>query len=193
MKPIVINKNQDIYGDTARGRILSVLYKNPEEEFSLSSLAEKSKVAKANIGKIIINLEDMGIIVVEKLSKIWRIRAQISNKNYINGKILYNLSLIYNSNLIEYLVDHFRNPKSISLFGSFRNGEDISTSDLDIAIEKDDIKEYKTIELNELGKIEKFFQRKIQLHVFNRKIIDDNLFNNIVNGITLNGFVEVSK
>ena len=87
--------------------------------------------------------------------------------------------------------EHYHNPKAIVLFGSYRKGEDISGSDIDIAIEKDDVKEYTTVRLNELLNLEKRLDRKIQVHLFNRKSVDVNLFNNIANGIVLSGFLEV--
>ena len=48
---------------------------------------------------------------------------------------------------MEFLNEYFGNPKAIILFGSFRLGEDLSTSDIDIAIEREGIDEYKTMSL----------------------------------------------
>ena len=36
-------------------------------------------------------------------------------------------------------------------------------------------------------------ERNIQIHFFSKKSIDNNLFNNIANGIVLYGFLEVNK
>jgi len=94
---------------------------------------------------------------------------------------------------VEFLAKEYNNPKSIILFGSFRKGEDVSSSDIDIAIEKEETKEYKTLFLKELADYEKFIRRRIQLHEFNRKIVDIHIFNNIANGIVLYGFLEVKK
>ena len=94
--------------------------------------------------------------------------------------------------MIEFIDEYFHNPKSIVLFGSFRKGEDISNSDIDIAVENDDFKKYKTTSLRELSKFEKVIGRNIQIHLFNRKNVDINLFNNITNGIVLSGFLEVN-
>jgi predicted nucleotidyltransferase len=91
------------------------------------------------------------------------------------------------------LVSHFKNPKAIVLFGSFRKGEDLSNSDIDIAIESDEVKEYQTIGLRELSEFEQFFRKKIQIHLFNRESADIGVFNNIANGILLWGFLEVKK
>lgn len=192
MKPIVHKKYLKLYGETAKNRIIEILFKYPEKEFSLSDLAKDAKVAKANIGSILAEFQKLGLINIEKLSKIWRIKTNQANWFYIRNKIVYNLSFVYRSGLVDFLIDFFKNPKDIILFGSFRKGEDLSNSDIDIAIESDD-KEYKIIRLKELEGFEKIINRRIQVHVFNKKNVDINMFNNIANGIVLWGFLEVKK
>lgn len=190
-KPFVQKKDLKLYEETARQRILEVLFRFPDREFSLSDLATEAGVAKANIGKILDELYKGNLINITKLSKIWRIKANQSDWRFIKSKIVYNLNFVYQSGLIEFLVEHFKNPKAIILFGSFRKGEDISDSDIDIAIESDEVKEYEIIGLRELANFESDIERKIQIHLFNRKNIDINVFNNIANGVVLFGFLEV--
>lgn len=194
MKRTVVHKKyQALYNETAKRRILQVLFRYPEKEFSLSDLAREAGVAKANIGNILSEFQYAGLITIEKLSKIWRIKANLSNWHYLRNKIVYNLNFAYNSGLIEYLTDHFKNPKAIVLFGSFRKGEDLSSSDIDIAIESNEVKEHQIIGLRELSELEKVIGRKIQIHLFNRKNIEISIFNNIANGVLLWGFLEVNK
>jgi len=192
-KPIVHTRYLKLYEETAKNKILSVLFRYPDKEFSLSDLAREAGVAKANIGNILNEFQEVGLITIEKLSKIWRIKSDQTNWLFIRSKIVYNLGFVFQSGLVEFLVEHFKNPKAIMLFGSFRKGEDLSISDIDIGIESSEIKEYQIIGLRELIEFEKIIGRKIQLHIFNRKSIDDNLFNNIANGILLWGFLEVKK
>jgi predicted nucleotidyltransferase len=193
MKPIVRKKYLKFYEETAKNKIIQILFKYPEKEFSLSDLAREAGVAKANIGSILKEFQEAGLISIEKLSKIWRIRANQTNWLYIRSKIVYNLNFIYMSGLVEFLVDYFKNPKAIVLFGSFRKGDDISNSDIDIAVESDEAASYEILELRELSDFEKICGRNIQIHVFNRRNIDINLFNNVANGILLWGFLEVKK
>lgn len=193
MKPIVHKKYIKLYGETARNKIMEILFRYPEKEFSLSDLAKEAGVAKANIGKILGEIHEAGLIDIEKLSKIWRIKANQTNWLYIRSKIVYNLNFVYNSGLIEFLADYFKNPKAIVLFGSFRKGEDLSNSDIDIAIESMAVRENQIIRLRELNEFEKIIGRRIQIHLFNRENIDLNVFNNIANGILLWGFLEVKK
>jgi len=193
IKPIVHKKYIKLYEENAKEKIAEILFRYPEKEFSLSDLAREAGVAKANIGKILRYFKEMGLINIEELSKIWRIKANQGNWLYIRSKIIYNLNFVYKSGLVEFLVDYFKNPKAIVLFGSFRKGEDLSKSDIDIAIESEEIKEYEIIGLREFSEFEKIIGRRIQIHLFNKKDIDLNLFNNIVNGILLWGFLEVKK
>lgn len=190
-KPIVQKKYLKFYFETARQKILEIFFKFPEKEFSLSELAKLAGVAKANIGKILDDFYKSDIIEITKLSKIWRIKANQNNWHFVKSKIFYNLNFIYQSGLVEFLIESFNNPKSITLFGSFRKGEDISSSDIDIAIESDDFKDYEVVGLVDLIAFEKEIGRKIQIHKFNRKNVDINVFNNIANGVVLFGFLEV--
>ncbi len=191
MKPPVIKYYHQPLIQSSEQRILEVLFKYPDKEYSLSDLAKCGKVAKQNIKIILNHLNKDNFIKIEKLANIWRIKANRENEKFIRSKIIYNLNFIYQSGIIEFLNSYFNNPKAIVLFGSFRKGEDITGSDIDIAIETD-VKEYQTIGLRELVDFEKLIGRKIQLHLFNRENIDKYLFNNVANGIVLAGFLEVN-
>ncbi len=193
IKPIVHKKYLKLYEETAKNRIIEVLFRYPEKEFSLSDLAREGGVAKANIGTILKEFQEAGLINIEKLSKIWRIKANQTNWLYTRSKIVYNLNFVYRSGLIEFLVDLFKNPKAVVLFGSFRKGEDLSNSDIDIAIESGEVNKYKITGLRELAEFEKIIGRRIQLHLFSREDVDIGVFNNIANGIVLWGFLEVKK
>ncbi len=191
MKPKVTKKYLRLLVQNSMQRVLEVLFRYPEQEFSLSDMAKEAEVAKPHIGPILANLEQLGFITITKLTKIWRIKANQQNGNFIKSKIVYNLNFIYQSGLVEFLIEHFGNPKTIILFGSFRGGEDFSTSDIDIAIEVEETEEYKTVGLRILSDFEKAIGKRIQLHLFNRKNVDAHVFNNIANGIVLSGFLEV--
>ena len=191
MKPIVTKKYLALLIQSPTQKVLNILFHNPEKEFSLSDIAKEARVAKPHIGKILHELEILDFITITKLPKIWRIRADQQNSSFIKNKIIYNLHFLYQSGVIEFLNEYFNNPKSIILFGSFRRGEDFSTSDIDIAIETEEVTEYKSEKISELKVFENSIGRNIQIHVFNRKNVDIHVFNNIANGIVLSGFLEV--
>jgi len=199
-EPIAYKKEQSLYIETARQKVIEVLFNYPDKEFSLTDLANEANVKKANIGKILDGLDKIGFIEIIKLKSIWRIKANQQNIRFQRQKIIYNLNLIYSTNFLDVLITYFNHPKAIILFGSFRRGEDISGSDIDIAIENEDSAKDKLIKFRELVekdlrkeviKFEEEIGRNIQVHLFNRKTIDAGLFNNIANGIVLSGFLEV--
>ncbi|MEK9184779.1 MAG: hypothetical protein AAB866_01265, partial [Patescibacteria group bacterium] len=130
IKPVVHKKYLKLYEETAKNKIIEVLFRYPEKEFSLSDLAKEAGVSKANIGGILDEFQEAELIHIEKLSKIWRIKANQTNWLYIRSKIVYNLNFVYRSGLVEFLIDFFKNPKAIVLFASFRKGEDLSNSDI---------------------------------------------------------------
>lgn len=197
-------KYQSLYEKSAVNRIFSVLFRFPDKEFSMTDLAKEAGVAKANIGKILDNLHSAGIIEITKLNVTWRIRANQRNWDFIKSKIIYNLNAVFQSGLVEILDHIYDHPKAIVLFGSFRKGEDISNSDIDIAVETDQnvANRYIALSLQQLPELtpdmsrvimefEKNINRHIQIHVFNRKGMNAGVFNNIANGIVLSGFLEV--
>ena len=95
------------------------------------------------------------------------------------------------SELVQYLEKALGNPKAIVLYGSYRWAEDISTSDIDIAVEATEDIEVTFIRPDGLERYERLLAHKIQLMKFNRKKININIFNNIANGIVLSGYLEV--
>jgi len=87
---------------------------------------------------------------------------------------------------VEFLVKTYSNPP-IKLFGSYSRGEDTEESDIDLYVETPAGK------IKGLERFENILRRKIQIFAY-RKITDiknNELASNILNGITVNGFVEV--
>lgn len=192
-EPLGNKKYLKLLIESSTQKILEVLFRYPEKEFSLSDLAKEANVAKPHASRIIATLQNIELVEIEKLSKIWRIKANQQQSNFIKSKIVHNLNFIYQSGLVEFLNREFNNPRSITLFGSFRRGEDISTSDIDIAIEIDGESDYEIVRHKNLEEFEKMIHRRIQLHLFTRKNVDINVFNNIANGVVLLGFLEVKQ
>ena len=191
MKPIVQKSYRDLFASDSKQRVVEVFLRFPSTEFSLSDLATESGVGKAQMGKIISELVKKDILTVQKLSSIWRIRANSEGEPFKRLKITYNLNFLFQSGIIEFLTNHYQNPKAIVVFGSFRRGEDQTGSDIDIAIEASGKGELITTRLKDLLPFEESIQRTIQLHIFTRTTINPHVFNNIANGIVLKGFLEV--
>ena len=98
-KPTVHKNYRQFYYKLGKGRILEILFRYPDREFSLSQLAKEAKVAKANIGKILDELLQSGFVEVTRLSNLMRIVAKKDSFNFIRAKISYNLNFIYQSGL----------------------------------------------------------------------------------------------
>ena len=194
MKRTIVPKKEQ-FGEepTNFQRILNILYLRPEVEFSLTELASHAGVGKSAVSRILPVLKKNGIVTVRSLGIIHRIMANTESFSFVKKKISWNIETMYATTIIEYLDEFFHHPKSIVLFGSFRNGQDVTGSDIDIAIESVEEREVQNMRLPELHNLERELQRPIQIHLFNRKKIDDNVFSNIANGIVLKGYLEVRK
>ena len=188
----VLKKEHNELGleEGALQKLLITIFAFPEVEFSLTELAERAGVSKSTAHRILQKLLGTGIIKVEDKKIVWRIKANIGSFEYIKRKIVHNLNLIYQTNLVEFLAEKQNHPPAIILFGSFRKGDDISTSDIDIAIETVEDVDTKTIEISGIERFERLLGKKIQLLLFNREKVDRNVFNNIANGIVMAGFLE---
>lgn len=133
-------------------------------------------------------LEKEGILAIAKTGNVNFYTANRSSETFLLEKKLYNLKIMYNSGLIEYLRQELSNP-AIVLFGSFAKGEDTEESDIDLYIETPSKKKAS------LEKFENILKRGIQVfqHKNLNEISNPNLANNIINGITLNNYIEVFK
>ena len=180
---------------TAEQKIVQMLFKYPGAGLTLSEIASRAKVSKMNASRILKKFKSQDFINLKTLGKgehIWRVTANTESWIYKREKIIYNISELYRSGVIEYLNEYFHNPKSIILFGSFRYGQDTEDSDIDIAVESDEGL-VETLSFKEFSEFEAAVGRKVKVHVFDKKNTETNLFRNIANGIVLSGFLEVSR
>lgn len=174
--------------------VLSVLYwffAYPEVKTTLSELAKELGISKKTASKVVTDLAKEEFLIVEQIGKAWGIHCNIQHHYNRTIKIGYNLSTVYSSGIIQEVYNLVGNPKAIILFGSYRKGDDIGSSDLDIAVE---IVGNSDLEIKHIGNLAKLGFRKnvpVNIHVFTRNKIDLNLFANIANGIVLDGFFEV--
>jgi len=175
----------------AYNRALIWFFSYPNEGISLSELKKNIGTSKTTASKIVRQLVNEGFLVKEVLGRVWRIRSVPTHHYNITKKIAYNLEMIYKSGVINEIHDIIQNPLSITLFGSYRKGDDTEKSDIDIAVE---ILGNADVKVAELGIIPVFGYRKnvkVNLHIFSRNKIDLILFSNIANGIVIEGFLEV--
>ncbi|MEA3430163.1 MAG: nucleotidyltransferase domain-containing protein [Nanoarchaeota archaeon] len=161
---------------------------NPTAKLRVRGIERTLKLSLPSVIRYCKELMDEGILGIIRIGNVVFYTADKTNKIYLLEKRLFNIKEIFESNIIKYLRKELSNP-AIVLFGSFAKGEDLEKSDIDIYIESLSKKE-----LN-LKKFEKLLNRKIQIFKFKniKQVSNPHLANNIVNGITLNSFVEVFK
>ena len=169
-------------------RIKEYFFLNPTSKLRARQIEKEVRVPFPSVFRYTKELEKEEIIKSTFVSGVRLYSADRVSKKFLIEKKLFNISLLYESGLIDYIIEEYSNPHII-LFGSFSRGEDIEASDIDIYIETPK-KETKNME-----KFEKGLQRKIQLFQFRKitEIKNKELGNNILNGVVLNRFVEVFK
>ncbi|MEK6758033.1 MAG: nucleotidyltransferase domain-containing protein [Nanoarchaeota archaeon] len=173
-------------------KILYWFYSFPNKKIGLNELVKELKISKSTASRTVDNLIQKGIITREIIGKSWILELNRDNPKIKLGKISYNLALIYDSGIIDEINKKY-GPISIILFGSYRKGDDTEKSDIDLAVE---ISGDKSLKIEKFTELKHFGYRKnvsVNLHIFSRRNINDNLFSNIANGIILDGFLEVAS
>lgn len=168
-------------------QILRFLLVKTGETFTAHVLSKSLSVSQPAISKALpyLEKEQLVIVVKDKLSKRLSIGINRNNPLTVRLKRADNLKLVYETGLFDALYDEFPGA-TVILFGSYSKGEDTIKSDIDIAVVGH--KEKKL----DLTKYEKLLERKIVINYYSSfKSIHKNLLNNILNGIVLQGSVEL--
>ena len=179
----------DIYKEkftSLQREIINLLFVYPEKQFNQRQLAKKLGVSPTAIAKSLQFLVDEELIISDKDKETKRTIVKLNRDNLaIRGlKRAENLRLIYESGLSNFLSSNFA-LATIILFGSYSLGEDISNSDIDIAIEA---KEKKL----DLSKFEGMLKKRINLEFIDFKKISRELKDSLINGIVLNGYISIN-
>lgn len=164
-------------------KILRLLFIKAGKSLNALNIAKTLGVSQPAVMKSLPFLEKQNLIKAQqdKESKRWAIELNRDNHRVIQLKRVDNLKLIYESGIINFLEENFPGGVII-LFGSYSYGEDVISSDIDIAVIK--CKEKKV----NLEKFEKFFKKEIRLNFYkNFSDINKNLRSNLFNGLVLSG------
>ena len=188
---VKLKKTEVFEINEAYQKVLFWFFSFPNKEFSLNDLANQLKIAKSTAREVVKMLVGEDFLKIETVGRLWRISCNQEHIYNYSRKISYNLMMIYESGILQEIRKHVPNPKAIILFGSYRKGDDIDKSDIDIAVE---IISNQPMQIKQIGVFPKFGHREniqANLHLFSRNHIDINVFSNIANGIVLEGFLEV--
>ncbi|MBM3303516.1 MAG: nucleotidyltransferase domain-containing protein [Candidatus Aenigmarchaeota archaeon] len=166
--------------------ILRLFFRKAGLRLNARAVARAAGVSQPAVSKALPALEKSGFLKVERDRETGRLSIELNrdSREVIWLKRADNLRHLYESGLVQYFYD--RLPGSVViLFGSYAFGEDTAKSDIDIAV----IGQKKEMET---GKFEKMLERPVIInHYRSFKDIDKHLLNNILNGITLKGAVEL--
>lgn len=157
------------------------------ESFNQREIAFLLSVSPTAVSKALPDLEKEKLLIVKK-DKNLNLNIVELNRNsekVLNLKRVENLKRIYESGLIDFLRNQFVG-STIILFGSYSKGEDVIDSDIDIAII------YSKEKKVDLSKFNNFLEKEIILNFYDSfKIIHKHLKENILNGILLEGGIEL--
>ena len=167
-------------------KIKEFFFMNPTAKMRVRQLERVLGLSLPSVIRYCKELSKEGILKTLIIGNVKFYTADRSNEIFLLEKRIFNLKQIYISGLIKYLREELSNP-TVVLFGSYSKGEDVEDSDIDIYIETLSKKKLNT------KKFEKILQRKIQIFRFKniKQIPNKKLADNIINGITLNGFLRV--
>ena len=163
--------------------IKGFIFKAPERWMHIREIARKLKISPNSVRKNIAPLKKRGIVEERKDGNMILYRANMNDERCRREKMLHNLRNIFDSGVIESLYEYY-SPSAIVLFGSYARGEDISSSDIDIAVVTSSRKR------PDMRKFEKRLSRKIELSLFTREGVSREFFNNVANGIVLWRFLK---
>ena len=166
-------------------KILNLFFENSNKEFYIREIARVIKIHPNTVMKQVNFLVKEGLLIRKKTKVTVQISANIENPKFIYYKRINNLKKIYDSGVIEYLIEKFNHPEAIVLYGSYSKGEDTEKSDIDIAIVTK-----RSIELD-LTEFEKKLKKSIHLIDIIPSKAQKEFINNLINGITLYGNLSV--
>ena len=158
-------------------KIMQMFFENPQKTFTLRIISKQTKIPLSSVQRYVEQLKKSNLITLSNKAE---------NTPYFKvRKTQFFINKMFTSGLIDYLEKQLQ-PSVIILFGSIRKGESDQTSDIDLFIETQKIK---TVDLS---KFEKKLKHKIELHLKeNINELPKRLFNNIINGIKLRGYINI--
>ena len=161
-------------------KVLKIFLYNSTESFRLRELSRKVGIAPLSLSNYLKQLHKEGLINIYTKDKINFYKAQrdsIRFSRYQKISIQYEL---YESGVIDKIWDELH-PEAIVLYGSYAKGEAIDNSDIDLFV----MCKEKSLDLNE-------YQKKLGKEIHLMFKLDDQipneLKNNLINGIIMNGY-----
>ena len=165
-------------------KIMELFFEEPSKNFQIRGISRLTKIAVTSVKNYLRELQKDELVKKDKKTLYPSYVANQQNRLFRIYKQQFIIFKLYSSGLIDYLEDRLH-PRCIILFGSAGKGEYNQNSDIDIFVQTDE----KSINLT---KFEKILKHKISLF-FEENInkLSNELFNNIINGIKLSGYLKL--
>ena len=169
-----------------QNKIFRLLCIKSGENLNQRQIAKLLNATPSGIAKALTMLEKKQIVNVKR-DNLMNLNSITLNRNQkiMQMKQIENLKQIYETELVDFLENEFPG-STIIMFGSFTRGEDTTNSDIDLAIIE---AKNKTINLKEF---ETKLERTININFYKSfSEINKHLKENLCNGITLSGGIEL--
>ena len=163
--------------------IAKIFFEHPSEAFHIRGIARLLRISKTAVSHHIHLLLKKGIIRSEKEVFV-RYRANTQDQRYHDAKLLYALQQVLQSGTIASIEEQVH-PTSIVLFGSYAKAEFDAKSDIDLFVQAHETTVDVRAAERKLGKTINL------LFAPDTTKLAPELLGNIVNGITLSGFLRL--
>jgi|SRR3989344_716506 len=164
-------------------KVMAKFFENPTTEVHLRELSRQLKISMPTIISTTDKLSEEQLLQKKKSKFLTTVKANVQNTRFIRLKRVFNIEQVYESGIVDELIKEYNHPHAIILFGSYSRGEDIERSDIDITVITN-----KKISLD-TANYEKKLKRTIQILQLTKDKIPEELFNNLMNGIILEGYL----
>lgn len=164
--------------------VMELFFKYPERKFHLRELERLTKLSMPGVRKIVNKLVKEDLLESKKEKMVKNFFAKRDEK-FVQTKRAHNLYSVFSSGLLDSLKSKYEEPEAIILFGSYSKGEDISRSDIDIAVITPKNEE------PDLSVFEKKLARKIKIYEIKIGKAEKEFLNTLINGIVLYGYLKV--
>lgn len=121
-----------LYQNVTQMKVLAHFIEFPTEEFYLRELGRILGMSPMTVRRSLDLLLDDGFIVREERKNQILYAANMENLTFRFLKISYNLAVLEEKHVVEYLLKNVQGISSIVLYGSYARGENDAHSDIDI-------------------------------------------------------------
>ncbi|MFH0973576.1 MAG: nucleotidyltransferase domain-containing protein [Candidatus Micrarchaeota archaeon] len=165
-------------------KVLGLFFRFPENKFHVREIARLAELSAPGVLKILEGLRKKNLVETRKTRVMTEVSAKRSEE-FVRLKRFYNLLSLHESGFVRFLRDAYDEPEAVIVFGSFARGEDLSNSDVDVAVVT------KLEKKLDLKKFESRLNRKIVVHEVILSKCRKEFLNTLCNGAVLSGYLRL--